>query len=128
MSKNKELKTLKLKLTSISESVDTIINQDLKKLKKEYQQKLLDEKTQLLIKIAEGENLDLNLLKSKYLKSKELHVSQDKSSILLDTEELLDKIVINDTIYYYEHKEKGKVYDISNKEVGYYKNNNIILN
>lgn len=128
MSKNKELKALKLKLTTVVDSVDAIINQDLKKLKKEYQQKLLEEKTQLLTKIADGENLDLNLLKSKYLKSKELNIIDDVTSTLVDTEELLDKIIISGTTYYYENKEKGRVYDTNNKEVGYYKNNNIILN
>lgn len=128
MSKTKELKGLKVKLTSILDSVDTIISQDLKKLKKEYQQKILEEKTQLLIKIAEGENLDLNLLKSKYLKSKELHIMEESIPLLTDTEELLDRIIVNENTYYYENKEKGKVYDTSNKEVGYYKNNNIILN
>jgi hypothetical protein len=127
MSKTKELKSIKLKLATVLETVDTIINQDLKKLKKEYQQKVLEEKTQLLIKIAEGEKLDLNLLKSKYLKSKELH-NIDETSLLVDTEELLDRIIINGNTYYYENKEKGKVYDMNNKEVGHYKNNNIILN
>jgi glutaredoxin len=43
-------------------------------------------------------------------------------------EELLDKIIIEDKIYYYENKEKGKIFDVTNKEVGIFKNGSMLLN
>ena len=98
-----------------------------KKIKKEMSKVLAEEKVLLLSKIAEGENMDINILKSKYLKSKELSIL-NKNTIKSDTkinEELLDRIEQGDNVYYYENKEKGKVYDSSYTEVGVYKNNSI---
>lgn len=98
-----------------------------KKIKKEMSKVLAEEKVSLLSKIAEGENMDINILKSKYLKSKELSIL-NKNTIKSDTkinEELLDRIEQGDNVYYYENKEKGKVYDTDYTEVGVYKNNSI---
>jgi len=39
----------------------------------------------------------------------------------------LDKIILDDQVYYFENKEKGKVFNEDNEEIGQYKNSNIIL-
>jgi len=104
-----------------------LINDYKKKIKKEYQQLLIEEKNKLLLKVAEGENLDINDLKKKYLKAKEITITYEMNKQLINEEELLDKIIIEDTVYYYENKEKGKVFDIENKEVGIFKNGSMIF-
>jgi hypothetical protein len=126
MKKSKEIVLLQNEINTGIENFDMLINQSLKKIKKEYAQILIDEKHKLLQKIADGENLDVNSLKTKYLKSKELD-SNIKTNLLVENEELLDKITISDNIYYYENKEKGNVFDINNNIVGYYKNSSIIF-
>jgi hypothetical protein len=124
MKKSKEIVKLQNEINTGIENFDMLINQSLKKIKKEYAQILIDEKHKLLQKIADGENMDVNSLKTKYLKSKELD-SNIKTNLLVENEELLDKITISDNIYYYENKEKGNVFDINNNIVGYYKNSSI---
>ena len=115
-------------MISSIENFDILINQYLKKIKKEYSQILIDEKHKLINNIAEGENLDVNFLKTKYLKSKELNsVTSIKNSTLDENEDLLDKTIINDETFYFENKEKGKVFNSNYNHVGYYKNSNIIF-
>lgn len=126
MKKSKEIVLLQNEINTGIENFDMLINQSFKKIKKEYAQILIDEKHKLLQKIADGENIDVNSLKTKYLKSKELD-SNIKTNLLVENEELLDKITISDKTYYYENKEKGNVFDINNNIVGYYKNSSIIF-
>ena len=67
--------------------------------------------------------------KKKYLKSKEITSTEEvKIQVTYENEELLDKIFIGNEIYYYENKEKGKVFDTTNTEVGIFKNGSILLN
>jgi hypothetical protein len=128
MKKSKEITLLQNEMISSIENFDILINQYLKKIKKEYSQILIDEKHKLINNIAEGENLDVNFLKTKYLKSKELNsVTSIKNSTLDENEDLLDKTIINDETYYFENKEKGKVFNSNYNHVGYYKNSNIIF-
>ena len=90
---------------------------------------LLEEKCNLLNEIAKGENIDINILKSKYLKSKDLMNLNENIDKTKDySEELLDRIEHNGIVYYYENKEKGKVFDVNYNEVGLFKNRSIILN
>lgn len=99
-------------------------NEYYKKIKKEMNKVLVEEKIALLIKISEGEDIDINTLKSKYLKPKELSMLNKnitKTDTVL-TEELLDRIEYKDNIYYHSH---GKVFDIDNKQVGTFKDNSI---
>lgn len=129
MKKNKELNNFHNDLLSNFENIDVLILNYKKKIKKEYQNILIEEKNKLLLKISEGENINLNDLKNKYLKPKEIILLDEKDILLIENnEELLDKILLNNEIYYYENKEKGKVYDIYNNEVGVYKNGSIVLN
>jgi hypothetical protein len=136
MKKSKEITDINLEIySSISkveqnlETLTTHISEYYKKIKKEFSKILLEEKCALLNKIAEGEDLDINTLKSKYLKSKDiisLNESNDKNSEI-NSEELLDRIEHNGNVYYYENKEKGKVFDSNYNEVGLFKNRSIIL-
>ncbi len=129
MKKSKEINNFHSELIMQFESIELIINDYKKKIKKEYQQLLIEEKNKLLLKVAEGEKLNVNNLKNKYLKSKEITLTEEVTQqIIHENEELLDKIIIDEKIYYYENKEKGKVYDITNIEVGIFKNGSIILN
>jgi hypothetical protein len=64
-----------------------------------------------LKKISEGENLDYEYLKSKYLYNKKI----------------LEKYTDNNSSYYYENEENGKVYDYNSKIVGVIKNGNVTL-
>ena len=103
------------------------------KLNKEYVQNL----NKLIENIASGENLDVKMLKKKYIKgdvinthilsdilSSKISSSEISSSKLVDNDDnILDKIVINDEDYYYEKKEGGNVYNKSTIIVGKYTNN-----
>jgi hypothetical protein len=120
-------------LNKLNDNVETIslqLSEYKKKIKKEMSKIVAEEKLQLLFKISEDYDIDINILKNKYLKSKELNIL-NKNNIKLNIdieEELLDKIEYNNNIYYYENKEKGKVYDINNIEVGIFKNDKILFN
>ena len=121
MKKSKEITLLQNEMISSIENFDILINQYLKKIKKEYSQILIDEKHKLINNIAEGENLDVNFLKTKYLKSKELNsVSGVKNNISDENEDLLDKTIINNETFYFENKEKGKVFNSSYNHVCFY--------
>ena len=136
MKKSKEINEINIELVDsinkIEENLEGLtkqVSEYYKKIKKEYSKNLLDEKYILLNKIAEGEHIDINILKSKYLKSKDL-ISLNENQIKNSeesSEELLDRIEYNDKIYYYENKDKGKVYDSNYIEVGIFKNKSIIL-
>ena len=146
MKKAKELKELRTNLLLNIENMDLLVEESIKKIKKECQEILIDEKNKLITKIAEGEKLDVTVLRSKYLKCKELINIDDTNKILSNqnNEELLDKIIFNDLTaslfskendkitniknlydnktFYYENKQNGKVYDINNIEIGIFKN------
>jgi hypothetical protein len=130
MKKSKEIVLFKNELMLSFENIDTIIDTYIKKIKKEYAEILLSEKLKLLIKIAEDEKLDLDSMKFKYLKNKELNSCNEiiKDVNTDELEDLLDKIELDNKVYYYDAKEKGKVYNENYKEVGYYKNSNVVLN
>ncbi len=118
------------------------------KLNKEYAKNIL----KLLERISIGENLDLEMLKNKYLNTEEPaiinkiifsnisseeniseeHISSDitsdennSSEITSDNtndEIILDKITINNINYYYENKDNGRIFDVNSKVVGEYRN------
>jgi hypothetical protein len=129
MKKSKEIIALDNELLKQIESLNDSIQLYQKKIKKESSIIIIEEKIKLLQKISENEKIDLNYLKSKYLKSKEL---QNLNNVTVtnnnNSEELLDKVEINNVIYYYENKEKGKVFNSDYNEVGVFKSNSIILN
>lgn len=128
MKKSKELNKFHDELLLQFDNINILMTDYKKKIKKEYQQLLIEEKNKLLLKIAEGEKLNINDLKNKYLKVKEITPIETQVPSTEENEDLLDKIVIEGDIYYYENKEKGKVFDINNIEVGTYKSGSILLN
>lgn len=129
MKKSKEIVALDNELLKQIETLNDSIQLYQKKIKKESSMIIIEEKIKLLQKISENEKIDLNYLKSKYLKSKEL---QNLNNVTVtnnnNSEELLDKVEVNGIIYYYENKEKGKVFNSDYNEVGVFKSNSIILN
>lgn len=129
MKKSRELNNFHNELISQFSNIELIIDDYKKRIKREYHQLLIEEKNKLLLKVSEGEKININDLKKKYLKPKEIIFTDElKITLSEDTEELLDKIIIDNEIYYYENKEKGKVFNISNNEVGIFKNGLITLN
>lgn len=130
MKKLKGLKDLHNDFIDVINHLDEKLQDDLKKIKKEYQRNVIEEKVKILIAICNGEGLDFDQIKGKYLKAKELSQTNYDSHVPEDApveEDLLDKAEINGNEYYYEHKEKGMVYDMSSKPVGIFKGGKIIL-
>jgi hypothetical protein len=134
----KKLKHSK-KLINETKTFVQLIENYCDKMNKEYAKNM----HMLLKRIAEGENLNLEDLKTKYLNPKQQVVEIFTEELTLtptETEEhndninteneeiILDKIVIDNTNYYYENKENGRVYDTLSKVVGQYKNKEIIFN
>ncbi len=100
------------------------------KINKEHAKNMI----KLVNAIAEGENLNLDMLKEKYLniKKKEeiLEEEDDDKTLTLnysDTDKILDKTIIEGISYYYENKENGNVYNSSLKLVGTFTNNKVLI-
>ena len=131
MKKNKEITNLyDLFINNITE-LDEKMQLQLKKVKQENNNLIIEEKVKLLQLICEGENLDFNTIKYKYMKQKEVDkVILSTSSILYsqNEENIFNKTIINDKAYYYESKEHGKVLDDKSNLVGYFINNEIVMN
>lgn len=131
MKKLKGFKSLRDKFVDRVNELDIELQNEIKNIKKEHQQQVVEEKLHLLIKIANDYKLDLNEMKTKYLKPRELNMIQIQqiqypSNIITEEEELLDKIEIKGTFYWID-KEK-KVYDTESKHIGVYENDKIIFN
>ena len=124
----KTLKDLYPQINSLLGDIDSTIKDYTKKIKKETINIVIDEKIKFLKDICEGEGLNFDELKMKYLSEKER--KQIKEVIDLNevkVEELLDTIDINGIIYFYENKEKGKIYDSKTEVVGEIKEGKHIL-
>jgi hypothetical protein len=131
MRKLKELKEIHNIFVESITDLDTKIQQQMKKIKLEYQKNVSEEKVKLLIAVCNGEGLDFSQIKNKYLKSKEYNNLSEDDSLKgndIEEEELLDKVNFGGKQYYYEAKEKGLVYDLNSKPVGIFKNGKIFLN
>jgi hypothetical protein len=126
MEKLKEAKKIHdIFVDSINE-LDLKMKAQLKLVKQEYQQNISQERILLLNKICEGENLDFNYLKNKYLKPKEVILIPELPKILSSVDDtILNKTEMNQNTYYYEAKENGNVYNSSSKIVGVFKNSKI---
>jgi hypothetical protein len=125
------LKNINVTFTESINDLYSKLQDNLKDIKQEYQQNIIDDKVKLLIAICNGEGLDINEMKNKYLKLKELDNFEpenlNKNNPLID-DNLLDKIKINDKDYYYEPINNGIVYNTDNQPVGIYKNGSIVIN
>jgi hypothetical protein len=112
------------------DEIDNELQSQIKKIKEEYNNNIINEKIKLLISICNDENLDFEKIKNKYIKMKDFNkntIDNHNMEILID-EDLLDKIQINKIDYYYENKENGNVYDMESNIVGVYINGKILLN
>ena len=130
----KKLVGLKNINTTFTDSINELysdLQNNLKDIKQEYHQNITEEKIKLLLAVCNGEGLDFNEIKIKYLKPKELESFEpneiDKCNISID-ENLLDKITLNGQDYYYDSGKDGHVFNINNENVGIHKNGKIILN
>ena len=128
------MKKLKLKevydvFVDSTNMLSSNLQKKLDEIKADYAMNVIEEKIKLLMTICEGENLDFDSIKGKYLKPKELiHVPTQSTNDDSTTEEtIMDMIEINGKKYYYESKDKGIVYDMDSKQVGVYKNGNIVF-
>jgi len=118
------LKEMYSKINSLLGEIDNEVTETIKKIKKENNKIVIDEKIKLLKIICEGENLDFNDKKNKYLNEKEKKCIKEVINIIeVSNENLLDTIEIDGKTYFYENKEKGLIYDRkTNKPVGIIKN------
>jgi hypothetical protein len=123
MKKLKELKTLHSIFVDSVNELELELQNQIQKIKKEYQKNLVEEKLKLLNQICVDEGLNFHELKNKYFKSKEINqINFENTTVEKNTvdEDLLDKIEINGKEYYYEPKEKGKIYNTNSEIVGAY--------
>jgi hypothetical protein len=130
MKKLKGLKDLQNNFVDIINQLDEKIQLNLLDIKKEYQYNITEEKVRLLIAVCNGEGLDFDKIKGKYLKTKELLQTNFDTPIQENNiieEDLLDKLVINGKEFYYEQKEKGIVYDTESNPVGIYTEGKVIF-
>jgi len=118
------LKEMYSKINSLLGEIDNEVTETIKKIKKENNKIIIDEKIKLLKIICDGEKLDFNDLKNKYLNEKEKKCIKENINIFeVSNETLLDTIEIDGKTYFYENKEKGIIYDRkTNKPVGIIKN------
>ena len=123
MVKLNELSTLRIILSDSLNDLELKFNNQIKKIKLEYNKLIIDEKIKLLEAISNDEKLDFNKLKQKYLKTKDLKLISNE---LIDenNEEVLDKITQNNVDYYYNRINKN-VYDSESNLIGILNNNEI---
>ena len=123
------MKELYPKINSLLGEIDNELKESIKKMKKESNNYLIEEKISFLKKICEGEDLDFTTLKNKYLNDKEKKLIKEQVEIKeISNEILLSSTQINGIQYFYENKEKGNVYDNKSKIVGSVKNGIPIIN
>ena len=129
MKTSEYLKEMYPKINSLLGEIDNEVKESIKKIKKDYSIALVDEKINFLKIICDGEELNFNELKNKYLNEKEKKFIKEQVNIIdVSNENLLDTIEINDQIYFYENKEKGIIYDKkTNKSVGIITNGEYIF-
>jgi NADPH-dependent glutamate synthase beta subunit-like oxidoreductase len=123
------MKELYPKINSLLGEIDNELKESIKKMKKESNNYLIEEKISFLKKICEGEDLDFTTLKNKYLNDKEKKLIKEQIEIKeISNEILLSSTQINGIQYFYENKEKGNVYDNKSKIVGSVKNGIPVIN
>ena len=131
MKKLSGLKDIEINLNKSMNEIFADLLVKIKETKQEYKQNIIDEKIKLLVEICNGEGLNLNEMKMKYLRTNELgnlDLNDTIQGSFLVDDNLLDKIKINDEDYYYEPVNNGTVYNINNQPVGLFKNGVVIFN
>lgn len=102
-----------------------------KQLANEIEKELSNQKNDILKKICDNYNLDINKVKKKILKNsiKNSNVNSLHSALLdIESEKLLYKFQLDNKNYYVECIENGKIYDENKNIVGIIKNSSIIFN
>ena len=124
MKTNECIKELYTKVNSLLGEIDKEVLDAIIKQKKENNKLLINEKIKLLKDICDGEKLNFDELKHKYLNEKEKkNIKEKVDTFKISNESLLDTFEINGELYFYENKEKGIIYDKkTNKPVGIIKN------
>jgi hypothetical protein len=126
MKKNQEIKKLYDIFIDSTHELDSKLQTQIKKIKQEQNNLILLSQIKLLKLVCEGEGLNYDEIKHKYIKQKEIEKpsipSQSSSS-----ENIFVKIILNDKTYYYEQKENGDVYDSESNKVGIFINNEVQL-
>jgi len=125
MTKLKQVKKLKTEINAMSE----LFNNNLEKINKEHNKILLQSLSNLIHEICQGENIDEIYLREKYLDiNKTTKQDNKKNTVVNKTDDLLDKVTINDTEYYFQNKENGLIYNDKSKVIGNYINKEFIFN
>ena len=128
MKKLSELKKLDKIISNGFNDLYSVLQEEIKEIKKEHNNILIEEKIKLLMLICNGEKLNLDDIKKKYLTDKEINLLEENKIEILNSSEddtLLDKIKIDDKDYYLS---KSKiVYNINNEVIGVYKDGKIIM-
>lgn len=128
MKKLNGLKKINMNFTNSINELYSDLQTNLKEIKQEYQENIIDEKIKLLVTICQGEGLNLSEMKIKYLKQKEIYtITPEKLNENIIIDNLLDKIRIDDQDYYYEACQDGIVFNASNEQVGIFKNGKVSL-
>jgi len=124
MLKLKNVKKLKTEVSAMNE----LFTNSLDKINKEHNKILLQTISNLIQNISQGENIDEIYLREKYLDStKTSKKVEKKKPVINKSEDLLDKVNINDKQYYYQNKENGIIYNNQSKKVGLYINNDFVF-
>lgn len=127
MKKLSELKKLDKIISNGFNDLYSILQDEIKEIKKEHNNILIEEKIKLLMLICNGEGLKLDDIKKKYLTDKEIDLLDKNKIEILNTSEddsLLDKIKVEDKDYYLS--KSNIVYNINNEVVGVFKDGKII--
>ena len=127
MKKLSELKKLDKTISNGFNDLYSILQDEIKEIKKEHNNILIEEKIKLLMLICNGEGLKLDDIKKKYLADKEIDLLDKNKIEILNTSEddtLLDKIKIEDKNYYLS--KSNIVYNSNNEVIGVFKDGKII--
>lgn len=125
MTKLKELKNLNNLFGKYINDFDIQFQEQSLKIKEEYNNNLINEKIKLLLEICNGEKLNFEIMKNKYLNIR--HINKYLVYNISNENQLLDKITINDIDYYYENKLNGNIYDNKSNIIGIFTNNEFII-
>ena len=120
----KGYKKLKTEINAMSE----LFNTNLDKINKEHNKILLQSLSNLIHDICQGENIDELYIREKYLDIEKTTKQDEKKIVVNKTDDLLDKVTVNDKKYYYQNKENGLIYNDKSKVVGNYINKKFIFN
>ena len=106
MKTNECIKELYTKVNSLLGEIDKEVIDAITKQKKENNKLLIDEKIKLLKDICDGENLNFNELKHKYLNEKEKKYIKEKVNIF-DLVDIFDPNDLNNILYKHYLERKG---------------------